>query len=161
MANEIGGAYTEISQVQLFPWNRHDLNTGSKYKSHIKFKFKLRGRIMYLVSQVSSAPLQTQTLILPDGSSTTLTMAFYPQQYCWVITLLTWKTFTLSGLQITTSPNMLNQWKNQLSFGLGCTCVNNREPTQQQDFSSVNAQLWILSAAEVAQYARILGGALS
>ena len=27
MANEIGGAYTEISQVQLFPWNRHDLTS--------------------------------------------------------------------------------------------------------------------------------------
>lgn len=116
---------------------------------------------MYLIQQITSAPLQKQTLILPDGSSTSLTIAFYPQQYAWFITLLTYKTFTLQGLQITTSPNMLNQWKNSLTFGLGCTVAGNREPTQQQDFLSGAAQLFILSSAEVAQYARILGGALS
>jgi hypothetical protein len=116
---------------------------------------------MYLIQQITSAPLQTQTLILPDGSSTNLTMAYYPQQYAWFITKLTYKTFTLNGLQITASPNMLNQWKNSLTFGLGCTCAGNREPTQQQDFSSGAAQLFILSAAEVAQYARILAGATS
>ncbi len=27
MANEIGGAYTEITQVQLFPWNRRELTS--------------------------------------------------------------------------------------------------------------------------------------
>ena len=116
---------------------------------------------MYLVQQITSAPLQKQTLILPDGSSTTITMAFYPQQYAWFITSLIYKTFTLQGLQITTSPNMLNQFRNQITFGLGCTVAGNREPTQQQDFSSGAAQLWILSSAEVAQYARILAGALS
>lgn len=116
---------------------------------------------MYLVQQVTSAPLQSQTLILPDGSSCNITIAFYPQQYAWFIVALTWKTFVLTGLQITTSPNMLNQWKNTLTFGLGCNVVANREPTQQQDFESGAAQLFILDANEVAQYARILGGATS
>lgn len=122
---------------------------------------------MYIVQQITSNPSQTQTLILPDGSQANITISYYPQQYAWFITSLTWASvngalsFSLSGLQITTSPNMLNQWRNSLTFGLGCTCVGNREPTQLQDFSSGNAQLWILSAAEVAQYARILGGALS
>ena len=113
---------------------------------------------MFLIQQITSDPLQTQTLILPDGSSTTITMAFYPLQYAWFITSLTWKTFSLSGLQITTSPNMLNQWRNSLTFGLACYVAGNREPTQQQDFVSGAAQLYILSAAEVAQYYQFLTG---
>ncbi len=116
---------------------------------------------MYAVQQIASLPLQTQTLILPDGSQTTITLAYYPQQYAWYILSLTWKSFTLTGLQITTSPNMLHQFRNSLTWGLGCTCTGNREPTQLQDFSSGAAQLYILTAAEVAQYARILGGATS
>lgn len=113
---------------------------------------------MNLIQQVTSDPLQTQTLILPDGSSCNLTIAFYPQQYAWFITELAWKDFLLTGMQITTSPNMLNQWRNKLTFGLGCTVVSNREPTQQQDFSSGAAQLFILTEDEVAEYANILAG---
>lgn len=116
---------------------------------------------MYLIQQISTAPNQTQTIILPDGSAATLALSYAAQSYAWFITSLVYKTFTLTGLQVTTSPNMLHQFRNQLTFGLGCTCTGNREPTQQQDFSTGQAQLWVLSAAEVAQYSRILGGATS
>ena len=122
---------------------------------------------MYAVSQVTSDATQTQNLILPDGSQCTLTIAYIPQQYAWVILSLAWQSlngalsFNLNNFQITTSPNMLNQWRNLITFGLGCTCVRNREPSQQKDFSSGNAQLWVLSAAEVAQFQRIMTGALS
>ncbi len=116
---------------------------------------------MFLIQQITSAPAQKQSLILPDGSSFSMTLAFYPQQYGWFIQNLVYKNFTINGLRITTSPNMLNQWVNSLTFGLACTCVGNREPTQQQDFSSGAALLYVLSAAEVAQYSRILKGATS
>lgn len=113
---------------------------------------------MYLIQQVTSAPLQKQTLILPDGSSVAITMAFYPQQFAWFITSLTYKTFTLHGTQITTNPNILHPWRNKLTFGLGCYTQANREPTQQQDFSSGASKLWILSSDEVAQFARMIAG---
>lgn len=113
---------------------------------------------MYLIQQLTSDPLQTQTLILPNGQTTTVQIAFYPQQYAWFILSLTYQTFALEGLQITACPNMLNQWRNQIPFGLGCFVNNNREPTQQQDFSSGAAQLYILDATEVAAYYAFLQG---
>lgn len=116
---------------------------------------------MYLIQQITSDPLQSQTLVLPNGSQAGLTIAFYPQQYAWFITSLTYQTFTLQGMQITANPNMLNQWRNSLPFGLGCFVVNNREPTQQQDFSSGAAQLYILSAAEVLQYSAFLSAGVT
>jgi hypothetical protein len=111
---------------------------------------------MYLIQQITDDPLQSQTLILPDGTSLGLTINFVPMQYGWFITELSYGSFTLNGLRISNSPNMLHQFKNQIPFGLGCFSTNNREPSQQEDFSSGTSQLYILSAAEVAQYAGLL-----
>jgi hypothetical protein len=116
---------------------------------------------MYLIQQLTSAPAQTQTLILPAGTQANLTIAYYPQCYAWFILALTYQSFTLNGMQITANPNMLNQWRNSLPFGLGCFVTGNREPTQQQDFQSGAAQLYILSAAEVAEYAAFLSGTVT
>lgn len=110
---------------------------------------------MYLIQQITSDPLQKQTLILADGTSLQLTMYFRPLQYGWFINELEYvnTNFTLQGLRITVSPNMLRQFKNQIPFGLACFPNNvSREPTLQQDFSSGAFSLYILSAAEVAAF---------
>jgi hypothetical protein len=111
---------------------------------------------MFLIQQITSDPLQKQTLILPDGTSLSMTINFVPMQYGWFITSLVYGAFILNGLRITNSPNMLHQFKNQIPFGLACFSNQNREPSQQQDFSSGTSQLYLLSAAEVAQYTGLL-----
>jgi hypothetical protein len=111
---------------------------------------------MFLIQQITTDPAQKQTLILPDGTSLSLTIQFVPMQYGWFITSLVYQSFTLNGLRITNSPNMLHQFRNQIPFGLACFSNNNREPSQQQDFSSGASQLYILSAEEVAQYTELL-----
>ena len=116
---------------------------------------------MYLIQQITTDPLQTQTLILPDGSQANLTISFAPQQYAWFILNLTYGTFVLEGMQITTNPNMLNQWRNSLPFGLACFVDGNREPTQQQDFASGAAKLYLLSQSEVSDYAAFLASGVS
>ncbi len=113
---------------------------------------------MYLIQQVTDDSLQLQTLILPDGSSLSLTIYFVPMQYGWFITNLTYGSFVLNGLRITNSPNMLHQFKNQIPFGLACVSTDDREPSQQQDFSSGASKLFIVSAAEVEQYSEFLSG---
>jgi hypothetical protein len=115
---------------------------------------------MYQIQNITNDANQTQTLTLYDGSILSMTMYFIPLQYGWFITSMTWGTFVLNGLRITVGPNILRQWQNQLTFGLGCACNTNpfREPTQQQDFSSNNFYLYILSSTEVQQYEQILMG---
>jgi len=51
---------------------------------------------------------------------------------------------------------MLNQFINQIPFGLGCFTTLLREPTQQQDFSSGNFNLYILDQTEIDEYAILL-----
>lgn len=111
---------------------------------------------MNIIQQITTAPLQQQTLILPDGTSFTMTLYFIPMQQGWFITELVYGAFILRGLRVTVSPNMLNQFRNQIPFGLACFSVGNREPSLQQDFSSGNATLYVLTAAEVTEYARLL-----
>jgi hypothetical protein len=116
---------------------------------------------MYPINNISSSPLQTQTLVLPTGQSFSFTMYYIPMQYGWFITSLTYQTFTLNTMRITNNANMLYQWMNILPFGLACFSSSGREPTQQQDFSSGASSLYILTPAEMLAYETYInGGAL-
>lgn len=111
---------------------------------------------MFYVKGITSNALQTQNLVLPDGSVIALTIYYRDLQLGWFINQLVWGDFTLNGIRITTSPNMLNQWRNIIPFGLSCTVQGDREPTLQEDFSSGAAKLFVLTQAEVTQYANFL-----
>jgi hypothetical protein len=114
---------------------------------------------MYLIQQITSDPVQKQTLILPNGSPLNMEMRFVPLQYGWFITSLAYGTFLLEGLRITVSPNFLRQFKNQIPFGMSCVANNvSREPTLQPDFSSGAFSLFILDQDEVAQLEGLLSG---
>lgn len=111
---------------------------------------------MYLIQQITTDPSQQRTLVLPDGSGMLLQIYFRPMQYGWFVSTLSWNNFVLNGLRITNSPNMLNQFRNQIPFGLACYSTNNREPSQQGDFASLASKLYLLDADEVAAYAAVL-----
>lgn len=113
---------------------------------------------MYQIQQITSDPLQKQTFNLPDGTSFTMTIYFVPMQQGWFITELTYGDFTLQGLRICNTPNMLNQWRNKLPFGLACFSKNEREPSLQNDFFSQSSILYVLDQAEVAAFAEYLRG---
>lgn len=85
-----------------------------------------------------------------------LTMYFSEQQQGWFITNMNYGSFVLNGMRITVNPNMLNQYRNQIPFGLGCFTKLSREPSLLQDFSSQNFKMYILDQTEIDNYANIL-----
>jgi hypothetical protein len=111
---------------------------------------------MYLVQQFTSDAAQKTTLVLPDGSQLSMQIYFRPMQLGWFIDNLTYGSFVLNGLRITNSPNMLNQFRNQIPFGLACYSTDNREPSQASDFSSGASKLYLLTQAEATAYAEFL-----
>lgn len=114
---------------------------------------------MYIVNQLTDDPLQSQPLVLPDGTTIGLTLYFIQQQFGWFIRELTYgDNFILRGMRVCNSPNMLHQFRNQLPFGLACYSTNDREPSLLQDFSSGNSILYVLTPAEVAAYTEFLSG---
>lgn len=101
---------------------------------------------------------QNQRLILPDGTSISLTMNYIPMQYGWFIQEMTYQDFTIRNTRMVVSPNIFHQFKNQLPFGIACFTVDGQESTQQQDLNSGFATLYILSEDELEEYTRILNG---
>lgn len=112
---------------------------------------------MYQIQNLTADANQTQNLVLPDGTIVQFSMTYAPQQYCWFANIV-YGTFILNGLMLSNNPNLLFQWKNILPFGLGCFSTQDREPTQQQDFFANEAQLYVLTIAEVAEYQTYLEG---
>lgn len=113
---------------------------------------------MLQIQRITNAALQQHTLVLPDGTSFSMTLYFIPMQYGWFITNLTYGTFVLTGMRISNSPNMLYQFQNILPFGLACFSVANREPSLQEDFMSGASKLYILTEAECEEYAAYIRG---
>lgn len=116
---------------------------------------------MFQVQQVTTDPYQKQTLLLSGGGQVVIVMRFIPMQYSWVFESLTYNNFLIENLRIVNSPNMLHQFRNQIPFGMACFSTDNREPSQQQDFSSRASILYILSEAEVIQFGEFLSGQVS
>lgn len=111
---------------------------------------------MYQIQQVTDDTRQKQSIVLLDGSTVSISLYFIPMQMGWFIDELIYKDFTINGIRVCNSLNMLRQFKNQIPFGLACLSTDNREPTLQQDFSSGNSILYILTAAEVEEYEEYL-----
>lgn len=111
---------------------------------------------MLRIQRVTNDALQAQTLVLPNGASFSLTLYYRPIQLGWFINELVYGDFILRGVRVVISPNMLNQWRNKLPFGLACFVDGNREPTLQDDFSSEAAKLYVLTEAEVIEFAEYL-----
>lgn len=119
---------------------------------------KLLEHDVQIIQKITTDALQKQTFVLPDGTKIVTTIAFIPMQYGWFIRDMSYADFELKNIRITNSPNMLHQFRNQIPFGIACISTNDREPSQQQDFSSAASILYILTADEVNQYTEFLSG---
>jgi len=111
---------------------------------------------MNKIQQITADTLQTQKLILNDGTTVQITLCFKPMQYGWFLQELVYGNFVLQGTRIFVSPNMLHQFKNQIPFGIACFSTASREPSLQEDFSSGAANLYVLTKDEVAAYSEYL-----
>lgn len=113
---------------------------------------------MLKITSLTNDPYQKHTIFLPNGEPLVFFLYFRPMQFGWFIERLEYKEFVLNGLRVTNSPNMLFQFMNKLPFGLGCFSKDNREPTQQNDFTSGASSLYILTEAEAQAYLEFVRG---
>lgn len=113
---------------------------------------------MLKIQQVTNDSRQAQRLLLPDGTLVSIEIYFIPMQQGWFITSLSYGTFEVHGIRITNNPNILYPFRNKIPFGLACFSKSEREPMFQEDFSTGNSTLYILTETEVGQYTDFLNG---
>lgn len=113
---------------------------------------------MYELKQITNDYKQIHNFTLPDGSSLECTIRWSEMQIGWFFDSIAYPNFLLKGMRICNSPNLLNQWRNLIPFGIACISKNNREPSLQNDFASKASVLYVLTEEEVAEYAAYLSG---
>ena len=114
---------------------------------------------MYQITGITDNATQNLSMVLPDGSTITMTMYYILQQSGWFFTNLQYSSgWNLQGVRITNNPNILYQWRNLVPFGLACFSTNDIEPTQITSFISGASNLYVLTAAEVAGYTAYING---
>lgn len=114
---------------------------------------------MRQILRITNYALQDHQLILDDGSVVSIELYFRPNQQGWFFNYIRYlDTFEVNGLRITSNPNMLQQWRNLIPFGIGCFSVENREPMLQNDFLSEASKLYILNEDDVEEYTEFLTG---
>ncbi len=107
---------------------------------------------MFDVQNITSDGKQKQRLVLQDGTQVDIEMEYLPLQSGWVFNLIRYQDFEIRGLKICVSPNLLYQYKNVIPFGIAVTSRTGFEPTQQQDFSSNEVKMYILTQEELQIY---------
>lgn len=104
---------------------------------------------MTKIQGISTDANQFFTISLPDGTSFQLTLLFKPLQQGWYMTV-EYGDFQVSNMRVTTFYNILEQYTNQIPFGIGCITSAGQDPMFAQDFQSGNAALCVLDSVDIA-----------
>lgn len=105
---------------------------------------------MTTLNGLTDQPKQRSDFVLADGSSVAISMEYCPQQMGWFMDVA-WQTFVVKGLRMVTTPGLLHQWRNILTFDLAITTADNLDPLNLTDFASGRSVVYILEAADIAE----------
>lgn len=105
-----------------------------------------------IITGISDYPNPIVPVTLPDGTTLTLTLYWRPQQSGWFYDLA-WDgqtpTWLNHGMRLVAGPNVLRQYKNQLTFGLQVSTSDGLDPNGQEDFADGTCTLTLLDDQEV------------
>lgn len=103
---------------------------------------------MKLLDKLTANPLQTYIVITEDGDLFTLSLRFLPSQALWEASII-WGTFTLNGISLVLSPNLLFGYKNILPFGLMIVAIDSIEPSYLDDFTSGRVKVYVMTKSDI------------
>lgn len=103
---------------------------------------------MTIVNGITSQPKQQLSLVLADGSTVTALIEYRPQQIGWFGNF-TWGDWVSNGIRLTSSPNLLRQYRQVIPFGLAIIMANNVDPLNVTDFADGSAVVYLLNEDDV------------
>ena len=104
---------------------------------------------MKLLDAINTEPRQRIRHTLPDGSLLILSLRYGPAVRMWFLDV-EWKEFSMKGIRLCLSLNLLQQYSNLIPFGIGLNAPQGVEPRLASDFSSGRVKLFVLNKREVA-----------
>ncbi len=108
---------------------------------------------MQILQNISNEAKQKHTILLAEDSSRIiLELTYKPDVIGWFLDVTYDKlNFSVRGLRVVTTINLLNQWRNVLPFGILVSCKDAQDPLLLDDFLVKRAQIGIISKEEVGQ----------
>ena len=111
---------------------------------------------MLKISEITNDAVQNRTIILPDETEFDIQIRYVPQQLGWFIESLTYQDFSVSGIRIVNSYNLLYQYTDLIPFGIACFSSGHREPALQEDFASGSSELFLLTPSDKIELERFI-----
>lgn len=103
---------------------------------------------MYEVSNITSSPNQSFTIIVNDTIEINFALEYRANQAGWFFSF-TYNEQTYSNIRLATSYNIFRGYRSWLPFGLRVDTVDMGEPMDIDDFSTGYATLYILDKQDV------------
>lgn len=104
---------------------------------------------MQLLNNITNEASQKITVLFDDtAKKIILELVYRPSQSGWFLDV-TYENFVLRGIRVCISKNLLNQWSNQIPFGILVVSADGQEPFFAQDFITDRVKMAILNKAEV------------
>lgn len=102
---------------------------------------------MRLINSLTDEAKQKFSVAIDGYDSASIFIEFKPQQQGWFMTI-SWGDWQLSNQRISTSPNILRQFKNRIPFGIAISGVDGIDPVFKDSWISLNA-FYVLDSADV------------
>lgn len=104
---------------------------------------------MKIIDRINSSPQQSFTLLTEeDGQKINCDIRYLPTQRQWILDLQ-YQDFTLRGIALVNSVNILRNYRNILPFGIGIFTVDGFDPFFVQDFEAGRARFYLLNQSDV------------
>ena len=105
---------------------------------------------MKWINNISDAAKQNFTLIGEAGEVITFNLYFLTRQNSWFFDIACEaQGLSCAGMRLCLSPNLLRNFKNNISFGLAVVSTDGFDPSGIEDFVSGRVQIYTLNAADV------------
>lgn len=103
---------------------------------------------MKVLTGITAQPKQAFPIALPDGSTADLYIEYRAQQRGWFLSLA-WEGFSLNGMRLVNTPNILHQFRKIIPFGLAVLSLGHAEPTAVTDLADGSTTIYFLDAADI------------
>jgi hypothetical protein len=103
--------------------------------------------MLYINHLTDDAQQQTYITGIPD-ITINFTLRFLPRIQTWIMGV-SYNDFSAQGIPVTTSPNILRQFRNQIPFGIACVTASGLDPYTVEDFLTQASNLYLLNSTDV------------
>lgn len=103
---------------------------------------------MLYINKITNAPSQKMNLTGLPNITIEMSLRFMPRVQKWIMGV-SWSDFSVQGIAVVTSLNMLNQFRNKIPFGITCYTSSGLDPFSVDDFVAQSSNLYLLDAADV------------